>query len=124
VADVRWGDGEQRYTGRFNGKRGRVRDGQPEDGQNIFAVRDGILPGTRQISSATCLRAINSSALRPIANVANRLGHLTTDFAIAIALVLLTLLPLGLRASSVVMISIPLSARDRRRAVERNGASD
>jgi multidrug efflux pump subunit AcrB len=42
-------------------------------------------------------------------NVSNRLGQLGEDFAIAIALVLLTLLPLGLRAAGVVMISIPLS---------------
>ena len=42
-------------------------------------------------------------------NVAARLDRLTTDFAIAIALVAITLLPLGLRAAGVVMISIPLS---------------
>ena len=43
------------------------------------------------------------------ASVSHRLGSLGTDFAIAIGLVLLTLLPLGPRASLVVMISIPLS---------------
>jgi multidrug efflux pump subunit AcrB len=37
------------------------------------------------------------------------LDRLTDDFGIAIALVAITLLPLGLRAASVVMISIPLS---------------
>jgi multidrug efflux pump subunit AcrB len=37
------------------------------------------------------------------------LSRLYTDFGIAIALVLLTLLPLGWRAASIVMISIPLS---------------
>src|SRR5687768_3600890 len=42
-------------------------------------------------------------------NVARRLGGLGTDFAIAIALVAITLLPLGLRAAGIVMISIPLS---------------
>ncbi|MFM8450263.1 MAG: efflux RND transporter permease subunit [Haliscomenobacter sp.] len=42
-------------------------------------------------------------------NVQHRLAGLGRDFAIAIFLVLLTLLPLGLRASMVVMISIPLS---------------
>ena len=41
--------------------------------------------------------------------MANRLSRLGADFGIAIGLVLVTLLPLGLRASSVVMISIPLS---------------
>src|SRR5690606_20013686 len=41
--------------------------------------------------------------------VRERLLQLGRDFAIAILLVLLTLLPLGLRASIVVMVSIPLS---------------
>jgi multidrug efflux pump subunit AcrB len=42
-------------------------------------------------------------------NVRMRLSRLTTDFLIAIALVILTLLPLGFRASGIVMVSIPLS---------------
>lgn len=42
-------------------------------------------------------------------NVNQRLGGLAIDFAIAIFLVLITLLPLGIRASIVVMIAIPLS---------------
>ena len=42
-------------------------------------------------------------------HVNKRLGQLGKDFMIAILLVLLTLLPLGTRASLVVMIAIPLS---------------
>lgn len=42
-------------------------------------------------------------------NVNNRLNGLGIDFMIAISLVLFTLLPLGIRASIVVMIAIPLS---------------
>ena len=42
-------------------------------------------------------------------NVSLRLTHLGTDFLIAILLVLVTLLPLGTRASLVVMIAIPIS---------------
>jgi len=42
-------------------------------------------------------------------NVNKRLGGLAEDFLIAILLVAITLLPLGLRAATVVMISIPLS---------------
>lgn len=42
-------------------------------------------------------------------NVNKRLSGLGIDFAIAIVLVLFTLLPLGTRASLVVMIAIPLS---------------
>lgn len=42
-------------------------------------------------------------------NVNSRLGGLGIDFVIAILLVIVTLLPLGTRASVVVMVSIPLS---------------
>ena len=42
-------------------------------------------------------------------NVNNRLSGLSFDFLIAILLVSITLLPLGLRAATVVMVSIPLS---------------
>ncbi|MGE5812164.1 MAG: efflux RND transporter permease subunit, partial [Ignavibacteria bacterium] len=42
-------------------------------------------------------------------NVNNRLSGLGIDFMIAIALVSITLLPLGYRAAIIVMISIPLS---------------
>lgn len=41
--------------------------------------------------------------------VSQRLGHLGFDFSLAIILVLITLLPLGIRASLIVMIAIPLS---------------
>jgi multidrug efflux pump subunit AcrB len=42
-------------------------------------------------------------------NVRNKLGRLQKDFLFAFLLVLFTLLPLGFRASGIVMISIPLS---------------
>jgi multidrug efflux pump subunit AcrB len=42
-------------------------------------------------------------------NVDQRLGRLRNDFLIAIALVSITLLPIGLRAAGIVMVSIPLS---------------
>src|SRR5690606_40329580 len=42
-------------------------------------------------------------------DVKKRLSELTRDFAVAIGLVIFTLLPLGPRASGIVMISIPLS---------------
>src|SRR5260370_41625994 len=42
-------------------------------------------------------------------NVAQRLPGFARGFGLAILLVLSTLLPLGLRASGIVMVSIPLS---------------
>ncbi len=98
VADVRWADGEQRYIGRFNGKRAVFVTANQKDAQNVFTVRDGIYAALATFErdlppSIKLERGFDQSR-----NVANRLGHLTTDFAIAIALVLITLLPLGLRA--------------------------
>jgi multidrug efflux pump subunit AcrB len=42
-------------------------------------------------------------------DITRKLNQLGWDFAIALGLVLITLLPLGLRASIVVMVSVPLS---------------
>lgn len=42
-------------------------------------------------------------------DIAKRLAELARDFSIALALVMITLLPLGWRAAVVVMVSIPLS---------------
>src|SRR3546814_10505021 len=42
-------------------------------------------------------------------NVRTRLDRLGHDFLLAIILVALTLLPLGLRAAGIVMVSLPLS---------------
>ena len=42
-------------------------------------------------------------------DITKRLRELARDFSIALFIVIFTLLPLGLRASSIVMISIPLS---------------
>ncbi|MFM2409646.1 MAG: hypothetical protein RL481_474, partial [Pseudomonadota bacterium] len=42
-------------------------------------------------------------------DIAKRLQELARDFAIALALVMITLLPLGWRAAAIVMVSIPLS---------------
>jgi multidrug efflux pump subunit AcrB len=109
IAEVSWQTEEQAYTGRFNGKRAVFITANQKDNTNIFKVRDGIyakLAGFEKTLPADIKleRGFDQSK-----NVANRLDRLGEDFAIAIALVLLTLLPLGLRAAGVVMISIPLS---------------
>lgn len=109
IAEVSWDTEEQAYTGRFNGRRAVFITANQKDNTNIFKVRDGIyakLPGFEKTlpSDIRLERGFDQSR-----NVAKRLDRLGEDFAIAIGLVLLTLLPLGLRAAGVVMISIPLS---------------
>jgi multidrug efflux pump subunit AcrB len=109
IAEVSWATEEYAYTGRFNGKRAVFITANQKDNTNIFKVRDGIyakLAGFERTLPADIQLERGFDQSR---NVANRLDRLGEDFAIAIALVLLTLLPLGLRAAGVVMISIPLS---------------
>ncbi len=109
VATVSWATGEHTYLGRYNGHRAVFVTASQKDNQNIFKVRAGIdsvfdtfekdLPQGIRLE-----RGFDQSR-----NVDRRLTRLGYDFGIAIALVLVTLLPLGLRAAGVVMLSIPLS---------------
>ena len=109
VAEVGWDTEEESYTGRFNGERAVFVTANEKDGQNVFAVRDGIYAVLDDFQRHLPAGVRIERGFDQSGNVAHRLDQLGTDFAIAIALVLITLLPLGLRASVVVMISIPLS---------------
>ena len=109
IADVSWQTEEQTYTGRFNGKRAVFVTANQKDNTNIFKVRDGIYAKLAEFERTLPADIKLERGFDQSKNVSNRLSQLGEDFAIAIALVLLTLLPLGLRAAGVVMISIPLS---------------
>jgi multidrug efflux pump subunit AcrB len=109
IADVSWQTEEQTYTGRFNGKRAVFVTANQKDNTNIFKVRDGIYAKLAEFERTLPADIKLERGFDQSKNVSNRLNQLGEDFAIAIALVLLTLLPLGLRAAGVVMISIPLS---------------
>jgi multidrug efflux pump subunit AcrB len=80
-----------------------------KDGYNIFDVRDRALQAVERFEAELPNRIVLERGFDQSENVARRLNRLSTDFAIAIGLVSITLLPLGLRAAGVVMISIPLS---------------
>jgi multidrug efflux pump subunit AcrB len=109
IADVSWQTEEHTYTGRFNGKRAVFVTANQKDNTNIFKVRDGIYARLAEFERTLPADIKLERGFDQSKNVSNRLDQLGEDFAIAIALVLLTLLPLGLRAAGVVMISIPLS---------------
>jgi multidrug efflux pump subunit AcrB len=109
VADVNFNYEEQTYIGRLNGKRGVFVTASRKMGTNIFAVEKEIKPVLAQFQHELPKNITYEQSFDNAHSVRTRLGGFTRDFAIAIFLVLLTLLPLGLRASIVVMISIPLS---------------
>jgi multidrug efflux pump subunit AcrB len=109
VADVRWGYADSSFVARYDGERAVFVTVTQQDGHNIGAVRDRIWEVLDRFeaelpSSVRLARGFDQSE-----NVSRRLSRLGHDFQIALALVLVTLLPLGLRAAGIVMISIPLS---------------
>lgn len=109
VADVAWGEGEAVHLARFNGQRAMWVNVAVQSGTNVSAVRDAVWRALDAVEPSLPARITLARGFDQARNVEARLSRLGWDFAIAIGLVLLTLLPLGARASLVVMVSIPLS---------------
>ena len=109
VADVRWGYADPVHIGRWNGKRAVFVTAAMQEGFNIERVKQAMWPALDTLERALPPMVKMERGFDQAANVASRLSRLATDFAIALGLVLLTLLPLGPRASFVVMLSIPTS---------------
>jgi multidrug efflux pump subunit AcrB len=109
VAEVRWHDERQEVRARASGQRAVVVTATQKEGQNVFAVAERIRGALDEVERGLPPGMRLERGFDQSKNVARRLDGLYVDFAIAILLVLVTLLPLGLRASLLVMISIPLS---------------
>ncbi|HEX6396436.1 MAG TPA: efflux RND transporter permease subunit, partial [Steroidobacteraceae bacterium] len=109
VADVSWNTAAYNYTGRYKGKRAVFVTANQKDGYNILEVRERVMQAAQNYAANLPKRVSLEVGFDQSENVRHRLNRLYTDFGIAIALVLITLLPLGLRAAGIVMISIPLS---------------
>ncbi len=109
VAEVRWDEGQWGHLGRFNGRRAVFVTANMMDGQNVLQVRQAVGAMAERYRAGLPKRIQLELGFDQSKNVSKRLNRLYTDFLIAIGIVLLTLLPLGLRAASIVMISIPLS---------------
>ncbi len=109
VADVNLSDGEQKHITRLNGHRAVLVTAALKAGENISHAQGDYRPVLEAFEKTL---PPNIDFVKPFDqadNVRKRLGGLGTDFLIAIGLVLITLLPLGGRASLVVMVAIPLS---------------
>ena len=109
IADVSWQFEDLKYYGRYNGDNAAFIIASMKKGQNIHKVRNAVYEvfdsfEERLPSGISLERGFDQSE-----NVKIKLGHLQRDFIFAFILVLITLMPLGFRASGVVMISIPLS---------------
>ena len=109
VADVTWGYADSTYRARYNGKRAVLVTVTQQEGQNIQTVRDGVWAALDTFQAELPAGITLERGFDQAHNVSQRLSRLGEDFMIAIGLVLITLLPLGLRAAGIVMVSIPLS---------------
>ena len=109
VAVVSWSAAEELYLGRYNGKRAVFVTANMKDNQNVFDVQDGITERVGAFEQRLPPGVSLERGFEQSRNVDRRLSRLQFDFSLAISLVALTLLPLGLRAAGIVMLSIPLS---------------
>jgi multidrug efflux pump subunit AcrB len=109
VARVDWDTQPWSYITRFKGKRAVVVTANQKEGYNILELRDRLEAAVARFESGLPKRITLERGFEQSRNVGERLSRLYKDFGIAIALVSLTLLPLGWRAAGIVMVSIPLS---------------
>jgi multidrug efflux pump subunit AcrB len=109
VADVRWNTAEPTHLMRYNGARAMFVSATQKDGVDAIRLTRKIDAAVADFEKTLPANVTIEKGFAQADNVERRLSSLYTDFAIAIGLVMLTLLPLGLRAGFIVMISIPLS---------------
>jgi multidrug efflux pump subunit AcrB len=109
VAKVEWAEDEPTHLTRFNGKRAVFVTVTQKDGEDVGKITAGIRRALDEQEKTLPAGVKLERAFFQAENVDHRLNNLFRDFAIALGLVLITLLPLGFRAGVVVMMSIPLS---------------
>lgn len=109
IADVQLGYEETKHITRINGHRCVLVTAALKPGNNISQIQGEYLPVIEQFKSTLPGNVELISNFDQAENVNKRLSGLGIDFIIAILLVAITLLPLGGRAATVVMVSIPLS---------------
>ncbi len=109
VARVELRDAEAVQLARFDGQRAVLVAVAQRDNQNVFDVTKDIEAEIDAFEKTLPANVHLARGFDQSKNVEHRLGGFSRDILLAIVLVLVTLLPLGGRASAVVMVSIPLS---------------
>jgi multidrug efflux pump subunit AcrB len=109
VADVSMNYEEQKHLTRINGHRAVLVTAAQKPNENISSTRSAYMPVLAKFEKSLPSNILMVKNFDQADNVSRRLGGLGFDFTVAIALVLITLIPLGWRAASVVMVAIPVS---------------
>lgn len=123
VAGVAWGYRELEHLGRFRGERAVFVTAMPQRGADALRMRERLREELTRFASGLPAHIRLETGFDQASNVEDRLGRLQQDFLIALGLVLLTLLPLGLRAGFLVLLSVPLSISLGLLLLEKSGHS-
>jgi multidrug efflux pump subunit AcrB len=109
IATLSWGTAPHEVRTRKDGQRALFVTATQKEAKNVFDLQKGIDQVLADFDKTLAPGITLERGFDQADNVAHRLDRLYEDFAFAILLVLLTLIPLGFRAAAVVMIAIPLS---------------
>jgi len=109
IADVYADFAPETHITRLNGYRAVFVNAAQKAGENISRTQEAYLDVLARFEERLPANVDMVLHFDQGENVNKRLSGLGIDFIIAVTLVLLTLLPLGTRASLVVMIAVPLS---------------
>lgn len=109
VADASITFDETKHITRLNGHRCIFVVAAQKPGFNISATQKQYEPVLQRFEKQLPANIAMVKNFDQADNVNGRLAGLGKDFLIAILLVSITLLPLGVRAAAIVMVSIPLS---------------
>lgn len=109
IANISFDYADQTHIGRYNSKKAIFITANQKAGTNIFQVVAAVNKNVNDFAPTLPASMKLEKAFDQSVNVDSRLSRLYEDFGIAILLILLTLLPLGTRASIIVMVAIPSS---------------
>lgn len=109
VAKVDYKLEEEKHITRLNGHRCILVTAAQKVGANISSTQKKMLPILSDFEKSLPKTVQFTKNFDQANNVSLRLSGLVVDFLFALGLVLITLLPLGNRASIIVMVAIPLS---------------
>jgi multidrug efflux pump subunit AcrB len=109
IAQVGFKYEEEKHITRINGHRCVLVNASQKSGVNIATTQKKFNPVIDEFKKTLLPNIKLVKNFDQADNVSRRLSGLGKDFLIAILLVLITLLPLGVRSSLIVMVAIPLS---------------
>jgi len=110
VSEVKFQDEDDKYLARFNGARAIYVNVKQKKGTNIYHIDKYLQPKLADFQSRLPMDIEVHTVLNQADGVRNRVGDFFSNFAQGILLVgLFIVIAVGIRASIVVMLAIPVS---------------